>query len=418
VCSSLRTLTVELTGDSDYFADTFKSVVEYIHGISVKKGRRRRYAADALEIILTLVKKTSFLSVDATWIYDLLKEAAQGKIEHETLAGLFRLSAHRKGDDAAIVLEILREQDSEQTPPGQNPEKTQRGELSPQSPGGTVVRENTAPEYTLLRLVLQNVKTCDGWKDGWQDSAVYGGLITIRDIPGLESYLLEPEFFVTLSKAMEKGEKPFRVRKAAYDVVLVARDGWLRSADLRETLENLDLPRKLHDVVIEIGRSDYQSSFLKMIKILSEDRYWYPYLRNAMEIWLPLHHEGPAHALRILTNVGELRLPGRGDDNVEKPLEKVLEDEWAAVPGRLPMDLTLDLLEPLAKVTEEFKKLSFTESDRRAVLAVVEQVIPSLEKRRDDGYDGPGDNIRCVINNLLTTLRGPIQSISRRSTYW
>jgi hypothetical protein len=60
----------------------------------------------------------------------------------------------------------------------------------------------------------------------------------------------------------QKGDKPFRVRKAAYDIVLVARDGWLKSPDLRQTLESLDFPRKLHSVVIETGRSDHQRSFL------------------------------------------------------------------------------------------------------------------------------------------------------------
>ena len=135
-----------------------------------------------------------------------------------------------------------------------------------------------------------------------------------------------------------------------------------------------------------------------------------------MDIWLPLHHEGPVHALHILANVGEL-LPGSDGYNADKPLEKVVEDEWAGVPARLVMDLTVDRLEPLAEVTKQFKELSFTESDRRAVLAVVEQVIPSLERRRDGGYGGPGGDVRGIIDGLLEELRKPIQLSSRRSTY-
>jgi hypothetical protein len=151
-----------------------------------------------------------------------------------------------------------------------------------------------------------------------------------------------------------------------------------------------------------------------MMEILSEDRFWHSYLRKAMDIWLPLHHEGPVHALRILTNVGGLLLPGRGDYDIDKPLEKVLEDEWTTVPGRLPKDLTVDLLEPLAEVTEQFKKLfSSAEADRVAVLDAVERVIPSLEMRRDDGYSGPGDDIRRVIDDLLELLREPMQSGGR-----
>jgi len=71
--------------------------------------------------------------------------------------------------------------------------------------------------------------------------------------------------------------------------------------------------------------------------------------------------------------------------------------ERKRVPGRLVQDATTDHLKLPAKVTEQFKELSFTESDRGAVLGVVERVVPSLEKRRDDDYyDGPGDDIRPV----------------------
>jgi len=405
-------LAVGLTGGSDYFASTFKLVVGHIHGIALAKGRRRRYVRTALELLVTLVKKTSFPLVDAVWINDLLRRAAWEQMDDESFTALLRFSALRKEDDAAIDSGV---------PSTQDYYHIERGEADPQSPGGSVRPEDPTPESILLDLILRNVGSCSVQKDGWQDDAVYGGLTSIRDIPGLRSYLPQAEFLETLSRAMEKGEtrkeeKPFRVRKAAYDVVLAAQDGWLKSPALRDTLEELDFPKKLHSVVTETFRSDHQRSFLGMMEILSEDRYWHPYLRREMDIWLPLHREGPKHALQILTNVGELR---RDDSDVDKSLEKVLEDEWAAVPGRLPMDLTADLLEPLAEVTRKFWELSlFTEGGRRAVLGRVEVVISSLERRRDDGYDGPGDDIRRIINDLRQILRVPIQPNSRRSTYW
>ena len=129
-----------------------------------------------------------------------------------------------------------------------------------------------------------------------------------------------------------------------------------------------------------------------------------------MVIWLTIHREGLVHALHILTNVGELRRDGSDTD---KSLEKVLEEEWVAVPGRPPMELTADLLEPLAEVTKKFGELSFfTEGSRKAVLGRVEQVISFLERRRDDDYSGPRNDIRRIIDNLLAVLRGPMQSSS------
>jgi len=49
---------------------------------------------------------------------------------------------------------------------------------------------------------------------------------------------------------------------------------------------------------------------------------------------------------------------------------------------------------------------------------VVEQVIPGLEKRREDGYEGPGEDIRDMVETLIVALQIPMQSTSRRSTYW
>ena len=416
---------VELIGDSDYFAMTFKLVVEHIHGIVLAKGRRRRYAVTALGILVTLAKKTTFPLVDPTWINDLLKRAARGEMNDETFIVLLRLSALRKEEDAAANPETL---------PGPGFDHVQQDEADPQFPGETVTPEHPTSEYTLFNQIMRNVMTCGAQEGGWWDDAVHGGLIAIKDIPELRFCLPKVEFLQTLSKAMEKWErggtredtklenkeKPFRVRKAAYDVVLAMRDRWLRSADLRQTLKDLEFPKKLHSVVIETLHPYHQRSFLKMMEILSEDRYWRSYLRGAMDIWLPFRREGTSHTLRILANVGELLLPGRDGYNVEKSLEKVVEDEWAAVPGRLPMELTADLLEPLAEVTKQVKELlSFSENERRAVLAAVERVIPSLKNRRDEGYEGPGEDVCAIVNDLLETLRIPIAQFTtgRRSVY-
>ena len=392
-------------------------VVEYIHGMVLARGRRRRYAKTALEILLTLAKETIFPLVDSVWINGLLKTAVEGNMNDETFTPLLRLSARRKERDAVVDTEI---------PPDPGSAHAREGDTDQRSPGGVTPPEVTpTPEYVLFSKILRNVQTCiEREGGGWQDEAVYGGLIAVRDIPRLGTFLPEAELLRTLSGAMEREQdkdKPFRVRKAAYDVILVAREWWLRSPDLRQTLEDLDFPRKLHSVVIETRRTDHQSSFLKMMEILSEDRYWHPYLRKAMDIWLPFHHEERDRVLHILTTVGELLPPEYNGSNhppLDKPLEKVLEDEWTGVPGRLLVDLTVDRLGPLAEVTKQFKDLFFTESNRKAVLAAVERVIPSLERRRDDGYEGPGEDVRGIVDDLLEKLRTPVQSTSLRSTYW
>jgi len=403
-------LTAVLIGDSDYFELTFRMVVEYIHVMVLTRGRRRRYAKTALEILLILVKETIFPLVNAVWINGLLESAVGGNMDDETFTLLLRLGARRKEEDAVADTE---------TPPDPGSAHVREGDTDQRSLGGPAPPEVThTPEYILFSKILRNVQTCIEREGGWQDEAVYGGLIAIRDTSHPGPFLLGVEFLQTLSKAMEKDkDKPFRVRKAAYDVLLVARDGWLKSAELRPTLEYLDFPRKLHSVVIETGRSDYQCLFLRMMGILSEDRHWHPYLRKSMDIWLPFHHEGRDQVLRILFAVGGLLPPENDGSNhppLDKPLEKVLEDEWAGVPGRLLEDLTASRLEPLAEVTKQFKELFFTESNREAVLAAVEGVIPSLENRRGEG---PGEDVRGIVDDLLENLRTPMQSTSRRFTY-
>jgi len=283
-----------------------------------------------------------------------------------------------------------------------------------------MVPETTTPEYALFSKILQNVQACSERDNGWQDEAVYGGLIAIQDIPRLGCLIPDSDFFGTLFKAMEKTQ-PFRVRKAAYDVILVAREGWLRSAELRQTLEDLDFPRQMHSVVIEIGRLGYHISFLNMMETLSYDGDWHSYIRGAMDILLPFRHEAPRQVLRIISPIGNL--PVQGYENSSNPppfdrfLEKVVEDEWKGIPGRSVTDLTANHLKPLAEITKQFKGQLFTETDRRAVLAVVVGVIPALERRRDDGYKGPGEDVRHIVDDLLEVLRVPVQS-DQPSVHW
>ena len=397
------TPTMTLIGDSDYIVPTFKLVIEHIHGIILARGRRRRHTKTALDLIYTLARKTALPLFDAPWICGLLMRAARGNMGDDNFPLFLRLSARRKEEDM-------------EPPPYHG---CIRNHADPESPRGITPPETITPEYILFVKVMQNVRACSKEDDGWQDEAVYGGLIAIRDIPRLGSCLPDSDSLETLYEAMEKSQ-PFRVRKAAYDVVLAARKGWLRSPGSRQALEALDFPRQLHKIPFETGRSDDQHSFLEMMEILSEDRYWHSYLRGAMEIWLPFRHEGPAQVIRILTRVGEV--PPRDYDGSNPPLDKfleqVVEDEWAGVPGRLVMNLTVDQLEPLVEVTTQLKDLLFTEIDRKVVLAVVEQAIPALEKRRDDGYEGPGEAIHNLIEALIGVLQVPIQSTSRRSPYW
>ena len=153
------------------------------------------------------------------------------------------------------------------------------------------------------------------------------------------------------------------------------------------------------------------------MEVLSEDEYWHPYLRETMEIWLPLCYQGPEHTVRILANVGGMQHAWWSAFSViplDEHLQKLVEDEWAAVPGRPTHLLTADRLKPLVEVTKEFKKLLFDDNYRRMVLASVEGVISTLERRRDNDYEGPGEDVRAIIDDLVeglrTTSRQPFSS--------
>jgi len=136
------------------------------------------------------------------------------------------------------------------------------GTTGPAPHGGAVSSETPVTGGGLFCKIMHDVRTCVK-KDGWRDEAAYGDLIALRDIPEPGSCIPTVESLQTLSEAMEKGEgdnenenKLFRVRKAAHDVMAVARDGWLKSAELCPVLEDLDIFRKLHSAMIGAGHSD------------------------------------------------------------------------------------------------------------------------------------------------------------------
>lgn len=387
--------TIKLIGNSGYFVLTFQSVVEHIHAIILARSRRHRYATRALGLLLTLAKLSPFPIVDAAWMDGLLRGAAEGDMSDEQFTLFLRLSARRMGEDAILDTSVG------------DYNLIQRLETGPQPLEGIVTSGLPTADHTLFSRIVKNVQACVEDTDGWQDDAVYGGLVTITGIRRLGPSPFDDGVLQTLHDAMDNG-KPLRVRKAAYDVMLVTRDQWLRSDRLRQTLKDLDFFKKMHNVVVEVARGDYQQSFLVMMEILSEDENWHPYLREAMGIWLPLRHEGPEHVLHILANAGKLFLPRWNGYNpsFDEYLQGVVEDEWATVPGRPVQDLAVDRLMPLVEVTERFKELLFDDIYQRAVLAMVERVIPALENRYDDSYGGPED-VRGVLYNLVDKLQLP-----------
>ena len=384
--------TVVLIGSSDYIVPTFKMVVEHIHVIILNRGHRLSHAKTALEILLTLAKKITLPLVTAAFINRLLKSAAAGNMGDDTFNLFLELSAQRKEEDTPTAAET-------------QPQDDQGGETGPRSPGGTTAPVTTTPEQALFDKISKNVQAGSGHASGWEDEAVYGGLIAMRDIPQLGSYLPDSDFLHTLSEAMKKG-RPFHIRKVAYDIILAAQEGWLKSTELRRDLMHLDFPGRLHSVVIEAGRSDHQRPFLEMMETLSEDRFWHPYLRGAMEIWFPFRREGPKQVLQILARIGELSFPKYDDSNpppLDEFIETLVEDEWARVPARPVMKLAPDLLGPLAEVTERLKEIFFTDDGWKVILATLWRIIPRLERRRD--YKAPEEVCR-IVNELIEKLRG------------
>jgi hypothetical protein len=373
---------VRLIVDSVYIDLTLKSVVEHIHRMILEGALRARYADGALNIIVTLVKKSSFPPIDVAWVDGLLRSAAKGKMKDDMFVHFLRLRGTVKGGPF----------------------------------GGTVASEITVPEDALFKAIPRAIKICSGQEEEWEDEAMYGGLTAIVDIPRLGSYLPDVDFFETLSCAM-RSHKPFHVRKAAFDVIQAAQNGWLRSATLRETLHAHDFPKQLHDIV-RVADCDHRCAFLDMMEILSKGKKWHSYLRDNMDIWLPFRSEGRKQTACILANIGEISFPDV-DVPDDSSLVGLVRDEWMRVPGRSAGDLTTDLLAPLAGVTKRLNELLFNETDRKAVFVVVEQVIPSLERRRDHGDERLGEDVRGLVNSLLETLRMPNRPRARhRPASW
>ena len=371
-------------------------VVEHIHRIDLCHSRRSHHATKALGILLDLFKLKPLPLINAAWITKLLRDAAVGDMSDENFILFLRLSAGRKEEDVTVDAET------------RDYDLIQDHHVYPPFLRRTVIPGTPESDHVLFKKIMQNVQTRVTKKDGWQDEAVYGGLISIRDIRLVDPSLFDSSVLQTMHDAMDTG-KPLRFRKAAYDVMFVTRDLWLQSGMLRQDLQNLGFFKRLHSVVVEIARSDYHLSFLMMVETLSESEYWHPHLREIMEVWLDLRHAGPEYILLILVRVGNLSFKERNTYNttLDDLLRQLMEEEWRAVPGRPVEDLTVDRLEPLVEVTEKFKELLFGDLDRRTVLGVVEQVVPALERRRDIGYDGVGEDVRGLINDLLGKLQIP-----------
>ena len=398
MCSAPRHVESGIDSGSDYLALTFKMVVEHIQDIALARGRRYHHVAEVLEIILTLVKRTTLPLVGTAWINDLLKRAAHGDVADEEFLVLLKLSAWRKEEGATISAVV---EDAPIQHFGTDPQPLER----------TVASEVLTPDDVLFRKVMKTIQT-----HGIQDEAAYGGLLAIRDILRLEPSLLDDDTLQTFHEAMDDAN-PLRIRQAAYDAILVTRDQWPKSERLRQRLENLGFFGRLRNVVAEMARSDYYRSFLLVMEVLSEDVYWHPYLREAMGVWLPLRHEAPERTLSIIVNIGELSPPGlngRYFTSFDEVLQKLVVDGWAAVPGRPVLDLTADRLKPLAEVTEQLNDLLFDDYYRRGALTAVQEVISGMEQRRDDDYEGPGEDVRGIVHGLLGKLRLPPR---RPSTY-
>ena len=227
--------TVGLTGDSDDASEVFNSVVEHIHGIFLHHGDLAGYAHTALEIILILRRKASFLPIYATWTNRLLAKAPTG-MKEETSALFLKLRAFATGENTSIDKDIV---------------SVKIFEVDPDSLGGTVAAEHFTTGYLHFRRISENIKKCSERESGKEDGeAVYGGLCALRDILQLEIHTTEFSFLRTLADAMRKsklvktsnktGDEPVRVWEAAFGVVRTAQDGWLRSVKLRETLQQLD----------------------------------------------------------------------------------------------------------------------------------------------------------------------------------
>ena len=360
--------------DSDYLQLTLKNVVEHIHGIVLSHGSRALQAGEALDLILTLVNKESFPSTDGAWVDELLASAVRGGMQDEIFARFLRFRGMGAGRlDVPLI--------------------------------GTVASEFLTPDDTIFKAISGAIKISSEGESGWQDRAVYGGLSAIRDIPRLGFYLPDHDFLEMLYGAMGDSNNS-NVRKAAYGVVWAARDGWLTSPHLRRILLDRDFPRQLYGVVDVAPGSDHRRTFLDMMEILSRDEAWRSYLRREAGMWLPWRSDGWSQVICILENISKITFPKiEPAEDMDMLLIKVVRDEWARVPGRGAKDLTADVLAPFAEVTVRLNHSLFDEDGRRAVLTVVEQVIPSLERWRSENHEELEEGVNRIVRALLEDLR-------------
>ena len=370
-------------------------VAEHIHKLVLGRVHRARHSNHALELVLTLTDQAPFPYIDVTWtwINKVLESAAEGRIEDRTFFLFLRLRGLRKQATIAHISATNCEADTS---------------------------HQSAVGYPLFSRILEAINTCSEQEHRWEGDAIYGGLLAIRDIRGIGT--CPPEGFLkTFFDAMEDVKtleasdadernwiRPWRVRKAAYDLLVAVQDKWLRSAGLRQTLRDLDFPRRLYSVVSTTGHSEQRGTFLVMMKILSEYMYWHSCLRGAMDIWLPIYHDGLKETIHILANVGGILSPCVVDSSLpgSRLIVDLVENEWTRVPGRRAADLSTDLLEPVVEVTKQLKKLSFEQKGREEVLATVEEVVPSLERQRDGG-EGSEEGICGIFEDLLADIRVP-----------
>ena len=180
----LDMLRVVLIGDSECFTLTFKAVVEHVHDVALVGRRRYRHVAEALKILLTLVKHTTHPLVNGAWINELLKAAANGDMADEEFILLLKLSAWRKEEGVAVNAGV-----------GDSP--IQRVETDLQSLERAATSKAPTPDDTLFRTVMKTIQTCS-----LQDEAVYGGLLAIRDISQLGPSLFDDDTLQTFYEAM------------------------------------------------------------------------------------------------------------------------------------------------------------------------------------------------------------------------
>ena len=397
--SLLEALRAVLIGSSKYLVSTFEMVVEHIHQIILARSGRYDHAVQAMQILLTIAKHTWVPLVNIAWMNELLKRAVEGGMTDEHLTLFLGLSARRKIlGDAMVDTEvgdfvIIR-----------------RFEGNPRPLGSTATSQAPITDDILFRKIMTYIQDRVEQTNGWQNDerAIFGGLIAIRD---MEHPDFDDDTLRTLHEAMINGNS-LQIRQVAYEVALVTQDHWIKSETVRQQLRDLDFFKQLYlTTPIALPDPDYQRLLLKMTETLSEDVYWSSHVRDAMYIWLPLRNEGPDHIVHIIGNISGgvpfAEWDYRSLSLLDDSLRQLLVDEWASVPARHVSGLTAEKLGQLAETTKEFQEVLPDDDYRRSVLAKVEEVIPGLKRRREDGYEGPGEDVCRIVSDLVAKLRPP-----------